>query len=128
MLEKITKVNGALRKPGVREKLDDAVKTDTKNRKRLAIQDDVFDSQDSVADNAKMISLLTTIISRMYDTMTTTQKSKIPSADRDVIEYTFNSFKETTTRADSQMVLEGTGLIDKLLSRQANINNILQGV
>jgi len=127
-LEATTITNGMVVEPAVKEIID-VTKKDKKSLVRLQIQDNVFDIHDSVADNAKMISLLTTLMSRMYDTFSTTQKGKLTTADRTVLEHMFTKFSTTTTRADIQVSVNGaTATIDKMLDRQAQIGQILTGI
>lgn len=111
---------------GVKQVLDDTVKTDKKSQVRYRIENEVFDLEDSVADNAKMISLLITLVSRMYDTYTTTQKNRLSTADRQLIEYTFGVFANTETRGDVQFTQEGSAMIDKILTRQASVGVIVK--
>lgn len=125
MLQKTTKVKGSIRKPAV-EEVPEQIKTDTKSLKRLQIQDEVFDNSDAIADNAKMISLLLSTISKMYNTFTDTQKNKLSIEDKTLIEYTFDKFGNANTRADNQLQEEGTELVDKLIQRQETIGNILK--
>jgi len=98
----------------------------TKDSIRKDIQNEVFDIEDSVADNAKMISLLITLSSRIYDILDTVQKDKLATGDRYLIEYIFAKFSTTETRADVQLVTEGTPMLDKLLERQSIIGNIIK--
>ena len=100
--------------------------TSKKIMKRQEIQDEVFDLEDSVADNSKMISLMLTVMDRMYNTFTETQKAKMTAEDRGMIEYMFSKFKVTETRADVQFKSEGLELVDRLLDRQATIGDILK--
>jgi len=122
-----TITRGMVVEPAVKEVLDDTPKRDKKSMARLRIQDEVFDLEDSVADNAKMISLLTTLLSRMYDTFTVTQKGRLATADRQLLEYMFTKFSATTTRADVQVGVDGAvPTIDKILNRQAQIGVIVK--
>ena len=93
---------------------------------RLKIQQEVFDDKDSLADTTKWVSLLTTLVSAMYDTFTETQKAKLPTEHRSLIEYTFAKFKETNTRADVQFATEGVAMVDKMLDRQKAVGNIVK--
>ena len=127
MLKAKTIKRGALLSKGVQEVQDSEIKRSKKDLSRLDIQDTVFDNADSIADNAKMISLLLTTISRMYDIMEDTQKDKLSTDDRNMIEYTFSKFASTNTRADIQFATEGVTFIDKLLNRQAQIGAIIGG-
>jgi len=124
--EIVNKQEGMLAKKAVRKTYDTEESTDKKAFIREAIQKDVFDEQDSIADNAKMISLLTTVMSRMYDIMPAADKNLLAPNDRTMIEYMFTQFKTVNTRADVQFATEGVTLIDKLLNRQGTIGTIVQ--
>jgi len=84
--------------------------------------------EDSIADLAKMNSLLFSCISAMYSAMTDTAKGKIDDRTKEIIDYSVEKFKETTTRADNQLMKEGTHLIDKLFDREAKIADIIDSV
>lgn len=118
-------VKSCLFKNGAVEELS-APAADPKTKQRLAIQEQVFDNSDSIADNAKMISLLISVVRRMYEVMPEEQKSLLTADDRTMIEYTFGQFALTQTRADVQFTTEGLALVDKLLGRQAAIGTIIQ--
>lgn len=93
---------------------------------RLKIQNEVFDDKDSLADTTKWVSLLTTLVSLMYDTFTETQKARLPEEHRSLIEYTFAKFKVTNTRADVQFATEGISMVDKILDRQKAVGDIVK--
>jgi len=118
------KHNGMLVEKAVKKVLDDEPKSDKKSLVRKAIQDEVFDAEDSIADNAKMISLLLTMISRMYDALPATTKNNI--VDKTTIDYVLTKFANVQTRADVQFAQEGSSLIDKLLDRQATIGHLVK--
>ena len=122
----VNKQEGMLAKKAVRKTYDTEESTDKKAFIREAIQKEVFDEQDAIADNAKMISLLTTVMSRMYDIIPAADKDNLDPNDRAVIEQVFTKFKTTETRADVQFAIEGPTLIDKLLNRQGTIGNIIK--
>ncbi len=125
MLERTTIVRGALRSPAVREVINTDKKIDKKNLQRYTIQNEVFDLEDSVADNAKMIALLMKLCSRFYDTFTDTQKARLSAEDKTLIEYTFSKHLETETRGDVQLANEGTEMIDRVFDRQAQVSTII---
>lgn len=126
MLQATTQSKGPLRRKGVIEVQDSDIKTDMKSLSRLEIQNTVFDNSDSIADNAKMISLMMTTMTRFYSMFTEDQKATLSPEDRGMIEYTFNKFATTNTRADVQFSIEGIALVDKLLDRQADIGSIIK--
>jgi len=118
-----TKIKGAFYIPAVQEESSLLVGQKYKNRKQ--INEEVFDTEDAVADNAKMISLLMSIVSRIYSIIPESEKNDLDPIDRDIIEYSIEKFKEIQTRADKQFQVEGSSLIDKLFERQNTIGNIL---
>ena len=124
--EAFTKIDGALRTPAVRE-VPSEPSTTEKAKQRLRIQNEVFDLEDSVADNDKIISLLLTMNSRLYDVIPEEQKAALSAEDRQMIEYTLGLFKTTETRADTQFAEEGMVIVDKILARQGQISSIIKG-
>jgi len=125
---KTIKTRGMIQEPAYIEVLDSEPKVGRKQEARYRIHNEVFDLEDSVADNAKMISLLTTMISRIWDIQTDSQKNSLPDADREAIDYVVSSFKDTITWADIKWASEGIGFADKLIKRQARIGSIIKKV
>jgi len=114
---KVTKVA----KPVVSEKPINFKKGIIRNK----IEQEVFDANDSIADNAKMIMLLLSMIKRLYNAQFNIDN--LSSDDRALIEFALNKYEETTTRMDIQFQEEGgTNLIEKLLTRQQKIADIIQ--
>ena len=97
-----------------------------KAKYRVIIEKEVFDIYDSVADNAKMISLIFSLLYRIYDALPNDIKNSINEKDRQIIEYAFEKFKSIKTRADVQFQTEGLKLIDKLMDRQYRIAKIIE--
>jgi len=116
--------DGTVFRKGV-EEVHAPTKTDSKSIKRLEIQDSVFDIEDSLADTTKWLSLLTTVVERMYSVMPAADKANLTAADKAMIDYAMTKFKATTTRADTQYAIEGNVMIDKILNRQSQINKII---
>jgi len=85
----------------------------------------VRNKDDTIADLAKMVSLLLSMVSSIYGTLSTTQKGKIPAAERAIIDYATTTFAAIQTRADRQLATEGTTLIDKLFGREVEIADIV---
>lgn len=85
----------------------------------------VRNSEDTLADLAKMNSLLFSTVGSIYGTLTATAKDKIDADTRAVIEYSISKFADTQTRADRQLAEEGTELVDKLFSREVQIADII---
>ena len=115
-------------KPNLFKKVSVEEPTYFKGRKgevRYKVYKQVFDIYDSVADNAKMISLLFSIIMRIWDVLPDDIKSNISDGDRQIIEYAIENFRNIKTRADVQFEKEGVALIDKLMSRQKKIGELV---
>ena len=122
--ETIMKREGMLAQKAIKKTYKEEVRTDKKAFIRKEIADQVFDDQDAIADNAKMISLLITVVSRLYDVMDDSSKALLDANDKAMIEYTFNKFKTVNTRADVQFATEGIALVDRLMDRQGTIGTI----
>ena len=125
MYKKVKKTNGLLVENYFEETLTPPSK-DEKVKKRYEIEKEVFDLEDSVADNSKMISLIFSLGATIYDVLTDEQKSKIPDEKRELIEYSIQRFKDTETWGDIQVKKEGKKAIDKLLDRQKKVAEILE--
>jgi hypothetical protein len=93
---------------------------------RLAIENEVFDIHDSLADTTKWLSLLSSVVARMYAILPESQKAQIPAQERAVIEYAIQKFNDSTTRADIQFALEGNQMIDKIFDRQTQLSSIIK--
>jgi len=93
---------------------------------RKQIQEDVFDLPDSVADNAKMISLLISVVKRIYEALPDDIKDNV--ADKDMIEGMIAVFDSIQTLADVQFAEEGDEMIQKIFTRQAKIGQIVKDV
>jgi len=92
---------------------------------RVVRDKNVRSSEDSIADLAKMNSLLFSMVSSIYGTLSATAKSKIPVAEKGLIDYAITTFSTVQTRADRQLLTEGTALIDKLFKRETDIADIV---
>lgn len=127
MLKKtVVQVSDFLYEQGVIEEIDSTPKTDKKTKDRFKIQEEVFDDLDSIADNAKMISLLTSVVGRLWTLVPAADKDNLPPEEKASIDYLFSQFQNINTHADYLYALEGTELVDRLLARQAKIGNILK--
>lgn len=122
MLLETTKLsnNGVLRTPAVREILSDD-KTDIKSKIRIRVEREVGDKEDHIADNAKMISLLLSVISILWN-----GKENATEEQLEFVEYGLDKFKDTLTLADIKFASDGTKEIDKLLDRQGKIGFIVR--
>ena len=89
------------------------------------IQNDIFSLEDSVADNAKMISMAFTVLSSLYEITSATQKAKLSTEDADFVEAVINKFKATTTQADVLYAKDGVESIDKVFDCQGQVPIIL---
>lgn len=122
-LAHVTVRNGAKVRKGVTEVSQ--VDTSKKALIRKDIEDARGDVYDIVADALKWNSVLTTLISRMYDAMPEAQKATMDVNDRALIEGMFASFAATNTRADKQMLAEGGDtMIGKLMAREAAVGEL----
>lgn len=109
------------------EEVNGPARTDKKAFQRKQIQDEVFDYHDSIADNAKWLSILTTFMSRIYDILPEEQKINLDPDEREMIETLFEVFGNTYTRADRQFSEEGTEtVLRRILNRQGQIGNIIK--
>jgi len=104
------------------------VKIGKSDRKKLiAYERDIYvrNSEDSIADLAKMISLAFSTISSIWESLDDDAKSSIDPDKKAMIDYSVAKFALTETRADAQLAEEGTKLVDKLFDREVNINSII---
>lgn len=88
----------------------------------------VRNPETTMADLAKINSFLFSMVGMIYGIQTTTAKAKLPAAEKGLLEYSLNAFKNSQTRADRQLLVEGTGLIDKLLGREVAIADIIDDI
>jgi len=120
------KIDGALRTPSMKQIPVENEIPRSKGKNREAVETQVFDLADSVADNAKMISMLMSIVMRMWDVMPQDERDDMDPADVTMINDTFALCRVTNTRADEQFAEEGFALIEKLLGRQAKIAEVVE--
>ena len=85
----------------------------------------VRNEEDTLADLAKMGSLLFSMVSAIYGTLSDDEKDGIKDNERAIIEYSISKFTSTQTRADRQLKEEGLKLVDRLIDREAEIANII---
>ena len=101
------------------------------NEKKIiksVINNEVRSIEDSVADLAKMNSLLFSCISAMYGTMSDSAKGKMDVETKTIIDYSVDKFNTTKTRGNQQLMEEGTDLVDKLFEREEKIADIIESV
>lgn len=128
-LKETVTTNGLLVQKAFVEELDKTPKIGKKPTAKYDIQNHVYeDLSDSVADNAKMISLIFAMGATIYEVLSATAKSKIPAQAKETIEYAIQKFHETQTWGDIQLAQEGHSAIDKLLKRQGDIGDIIKKV
>ena len=101
---------------------------DNKLRIRKNIEEEVFDIEDSVADNAKMISLLLSMVMRIYEVLPEDSLNSLSPQDKAIIEGTLGKFKVTETSADLKVKSEGMPFIYNILDRQAAVSKIIKEV
>jgi len=112
-----------------RPEVSSNIKLTRKDAKKLIAYErdtDVRNSEDSIADLAKMISLSFSAISALWVMVSEEDKAALPPEKKAVIDYAVSKFNDTVTRADEQLAVEGTKLIDKLYSREVNIAGIVR--
>ena len=86
---------------------------------------DVRNSEDSIADIAKMVSLAFSVISTLWELTPDDAKDNVPAEKKGLIDYAVMKFNSIDTRADRQIAAEGTKLVDKLYDREVHIANIV---
>lgn len=123
--ETVKEVKNGLFKRGYVNVQDTNIKTDKKSEIRYKIEQEVFDLEDSVADNAKMISLIISVLYRVYDIIPEEQKKLMTDEDKSIIEAVFSNFKNISTRADVQFKQEGVEMVSRILDRQHKIGTII---
>jgi len=96
---------------------------------RYRVNEEVFDLHDSVADNAKMISLIFALLSRIWEEAIPNEiKDKMDKETREMIEYAFSKYHSIQTRADVEFLINGKELIDKLMDRQDKIGKLFKEI
>lgn len=92
---------------------------------RHKINKKVRDVNDTVADLSKMNALLMAMISSIYEVLPESEKDLLNPNRRGLIEYGINKWDNSSTRADRQLAVEGTKLIDRLFNREVETANIV---
>jgi len=123
----VNQVNGALISKAIKPVLNTTPMRGKKYTARKKIHDDVFDLNDSVADNSKMITLLTHLVSKMYEVMPTNTKSKLSDKDKELLDYVSSSFDIEKTHIGTNINKDMNTTIDKLYGRQYLIKNAILG-
>lgn len=100
----------------------------TKLLQRFHIESEVRDTEDSIADLAKWLSLVTSTLKEMYILISDVDKAKIAPEKRAIIEYSLGKFDTTYTRGDVSLATEGTYSIDKILKRESDISKIISDI
>jgi len=113
---------GALKTKAIEISSEKTMKVGKKYQMRKEISENVFDLDDSVADNAKMISLLMTMMRKVYDALP--DKSVISNNDIAFMDYAFNKHKNSITLADKEFAVNGNVFVDKLIDRQVQIKTL----
>jgi len=116
--------NKKMKKRAVKEVPSEKVLDTRKGLSRMQIEEEVFDLADSVADNAKMISLLMSMVKRLYEVLPDDIKNNIQ--DNAMIESVIDEFDNTQTAADVKFAVEGDNLIKTIFERQAKIGEIIK--
>ena len=129
MLKEVRIKKGPLVSKKYVEALDEQPKLNKKVKAQFDIEKDVYQSlADSVADNAKLLSLVFAMGATIYGVLTDSMKNNIDSAIKEKIEYAIEKYHSVETWGDLQLKAEGTKAIDKLIDRQAKIGEIIKKV
>jgi len=88
----------------------------------------VRNSEDSIADVAKMVSLAFSVIATLWELTPDDAKDNISADKKGLIDYAVFKFNQINTRADRQIAAEGTALVDKLYDREVAIADIVDKV
>ena len=123
-----TKINGIRVQKAVQELPDTEPKVGKKYQARKEIEEQVFDIRDSVADNSKMISLLFTMVYKMYESLPDSTMNKMPKEDKTIIDNTIEIFKSVHTWADIKFQEEGFKSIERLIKRQGELGKVIKKV
>ena len=83
------------------------------------------DLETTVSDIAKMSSLIFSMVSTIYDSMTDAQKNRIPADERAVIDHAIAMKATTLTRADKQLMVFGLDAVTKLFVKEREITEIV---
>ena len=111
------------------EELDKKPKVNKKAKVKYQIQEQVYSAlADSVADNAKLISLVFAMGASIYNALDDSTKNNIPDYTRAKIEYAIKKYHSVETWGDIQLAAEGNEAIEKLLDRQAKIGSIVKDI
>jgi len=88
----------------------------------------VRNSEDSIADLAKMNALLMSFVTAIYSVTSDEAKANLPTEQKAIIDYATSKWADTQTRGDRQLKQEGTALIDKLFQREVEIADIIDNI
>jgi uncharacterized protein YeeX (DUF496 family) len=116
-------VEGALRTSAIKEIPTEHILDRKKGAKRKEINEEIFDIDDSVADNSKMISLLLSILNNIYSALPADAKANIQ--DKEVIESVLSEFN-SKANFSTKLSTEGAELAQKLFDRQEQISTIVK--
>ena len=129
MLQETIVTDGLLVQKAYVEELDKTPQTGDKAKAKYEIQAQVYDAlADSVADNAKMISLVFAMGGAIYDILPEDMKKNMSPATRAKIEYALKKYNSVETWGTIQLATQGTEAIDRLLDRQAKIGSIIKEI
>jgi len=129
MLQEIRVKKGPLVSTKYVETIDETPKSDKKIKAQYAIEKEVYSAlADSVADNAKLVSLVFAMGSAMYNALPDSTKNNIDASTKDKIEYAIKKYESIETWGDLQLKAEGTEAIDRLIDRQAKIGEIVKAI
>ena len=97
----------------------------SKGKIRKQIEEEIFDIEDSVADNAKLIFLLMASVKRLYKALPDNIKDNIE--DKEMLDTMIDTFDKTQSVADIKYKEEGNNMITRIFDRQAKLGSIVKG-
>ncbi len=117
--------HGLLIKSKYKQELEE-LRNVKKGRVREQINEKIFDPEDAIADNNKLIMLALTLFKKVIDVNFNIENLK--EDDKALIDYFRDTMAKRETRFDSQFQEEKYRLIDKLFGRQEKVGEIIKKV
>ncbi len=123
-IEKVRKNNLLVKK--YYEQVLDRISNPRKGKVRKEIREKIFDLEDAIADNNKLIMLAMTILLKFY--FASFDKNDLSKEDVEIIETWAKTMAKRETRFNEQFQEEGEKLINKLFNRQEEIAEIIKKI
>ena len=122
----VNKVDGALISKAIIPVLDTRPQRGKKITARKKISEQVFGLDDSVADNAKLIAVLTNCVSEMYRVMPSGTKAKLSNEAKEILEVISENYDFSKTIVGKKASKQGfVETIKALFGRQEKIAEIV---